>query len=159
MGNKIRKEQLGKLQEIMRSKPNLVSLCGIADDASEADLSGISMDADDVSILASELPNKGALTSLNVSMNKLTRGMQMPGTEEWTHPLPDRAFEIETCGVGALAKTIHDSGSISKFTFSGDFSSSKSVTMETTMTVANFSGKVLGVSGAIVLSAFLPKCT
>jgi hypothetical protein len=64
MGNKIGKEQLSKLQEIMRSKPNLVSLCGIADDATEADLSGLGMDADDAAILASELPDKGALTKL-----------------------------------------------------------------------------------------------
>jgi hypothetical protein len=71
MGNKIGKEQLTKLQEIMRSKPNLVSLCGIADDAIEADLSGLGMDADDAAVLASELPDKGALASLNISSNNL----------------------------------------------------------------------------------------
>jgi hypothetical protein len=63
MGNHIGKEQLAKLQEIMHSKPNLVSLCGIADDATEADLSGLGMDADEAAILASELPDKGALSS------------------------------------------------------------------------------------------------
>jgi hypothetical protein len=47
MGNRIGKEMLSKLQEIMRSKPNLISLCGIADDATEVDLSGLGMDADD----------------------------------------------------------------------------------------------------------------
>jgi hypothetical protein len=71
MGNRIGMEQLAKLQEIMRSKPNLVTLCGIADDATEADLSGIRMDADDAAILASELPDKGALLSLNLSNCKL----------------------------------------------------------------------------------------
>jgi hypothetical protein len=55
----------------MRSKPNLISLCGIADDATQADLSGLGMDADDAIILASELPDKGALTSLNLSSNGL----------------------------------------------------------------------------------------
>jgi hypothetical protein len=64
MGNKIGKEELTKLQEIMRSKPNLVSLCGIADTATEADLSGLGMDADNAAILASELPDKGALSKL-----------------------------------------------------------------------------------------------
>ena len=58
MGNRIGQEQLTKLQAIMSSKPNLVSLCGIADDATEADLSGLGMDADDAAILASELPDK-----------------------------------------------------------------------------------------------------
>jgi hypothetical protein len=55
----------------MRSKPNLISLCGIADDATEADLSGLEMDADDAIILAAELPDKGATTSLNLASNDL----------------------------------------------------------------------------------------
>jgi hypothetical protein len=67
MGNRIGKEQLAKLQEIMHSKPNLVSLCGIADDATEADLSGLGMDADDAAILASELPDKGAISTVIVN--------------------------------------------------------------------------------------------
>jgi hypothetical protein len=55
MGNRIGKgkEQLAELQEIMRSKPNLVSLCGIAGDTTEADLSGLGMDADGAAILTS----------------------------------------------------------------------------------------------------------
>jgi hypothetical protein len=71
MGNKIGKEQLAKLQEIIHSKPNLVSLCGIADDATEADLSGLGMNADDADILASELPDKGALTKIDLSRNNI----------------------------------------------------------------------------------------
>jgi Ran GTPase-activating protein (RanGAP) involved in mRNA processing and transport len=70
MGNRIGKEQLTKLQEIMRSKPNLVSLCGIADAATGADLSGLGMDAGDAAILASELPDKGALSVLSVESNR-----------------------------------------------------------------------------------------
>ena len=45
-----------------------------------------------------------------------------------------------------------------KLTISGDEHWSKPVTMETSMTEADFSDKVLGVSGAIMLAAFLPKC-
>jgi hypothetical protein len=67
MGNKIGKEMLSMLQEIMHSKPNLVSLCGIADNATEADLSGLRMDADDASILASELPDKGGISTVIVN--------------------------------------------------------------------------------------------
>ena len=57
------------------------------------------------------------------------------------------------------------SGALAKFTISGDESgwrddskNSKPVTIETYMTEADFSGKVLGASGAIMLAAFLPKC-
>jgi hypothetical protein len=31
--------------------------------------------------------------------------------------------------------------------------------METTMAVEDFGGKGLGISGAILVAAFLPKCT
>jgi hypothetical protein len=57
-----------------------------------------------------------------------------------------------------LAVGIRDNGALSTFTFSGDYSSSKPVTMETTMTEADFSGKVLGASGGMMVAAFLPKC-
>jgi hypothetical protein len=69
MGNRIGKEQLSKFQEIVHSNSNLVSLCGIADDATEADLSGLNMDVDDAVTLALELPSKWALTSLNLANN------------------------------------------------------------------------------------------
>jgi hypothetical protein len=61
-------------------------------------------------------------------------------------------------GVIVLTNAIKDMGALAKFVFSGD-DNSKSITMETAMTVANFSWKGLGVYGAIMLSAFLPKCT
>jgi hypothetical protein len=57
-----------------------------------------------------------------------------------------------------LAVGIMANGALSVFTFSGDSSNSKAVTMKTSMTEADFSEKYLGVSGAIMLSAFLPKC-
>ena len=80
MGNKIGKEQLSKLQEMMQAHPTLVSFCGIANDAAEANLSGLKMDPDDAVILAAELPAKGALTSLNVSNNYIAFGGNMSPT-------------------------------------------------------------------------------
>ena len=49
---------------------------------------------------------------------------------------------------------------MAKLTFSGMVFSKEGppVTIETSMAKADFSGKKLGVSGAIVLAAFLPKC-
>jgi hypothetical protein len=79
MGNRIGKEQLAKLQEIMRAKPNLVSLCGIADDATEADLSGLKMDTGGAAVLASELPDKGAMTSPNLANNSIGYWGNMDG--------------------------------------------------------------------------------
>jgi hypothetical protein len=42
-------------------------------------------------------------------------------------------------------------------TFSGDSDSSRPVTMETTMTEADISGKGLGVSGCKEVARFLPS--
>ena len=53
---------------------------------------------------------------------------------------------------------------LAKFTISGDryynngYKEPPPVTIETTMTEANFNGTHLGASGAIMLAAFLPKC-
>ena len=71
MANKIGKEQLSKLQEIMQAHRTLVSLCGIADDATVANLSGLGMDPDDAVVLADELPVKEKMTSLDISANHL----------------------------------------------------------------------------------------
>jgi hypothetical protein len=61
-------------------------------------------------------------------------------------------------GVTTLADAITDMGAISKFTFSGDGIWCKPVTIWTTMTAADFNSKHLGVSGGMLVAAFLPKC-
>jgi hypothetical protein len=58
-----------------------------------------------------------------------------------------------------LAVGISDNGAISQFTFSGDVRGNTPFTMEISMTEAYFSAKGLGLSGAIMVAAFLPKCT
>ena len=51
-------------------------------------------------------------------------------------------------------------GALTKLIISGDdeYGRSEPVTVETAMTEADFSGKYLHASGAIMLAAFLPKC-
>jgi hypothetical protein len=66
--------------------------------------------------------------------------------------------DIKAKDAQLLSAGLSGNGTLTNFTFGGD-DNSKSVTMETTMTVADFSGKHLGLSGAIMLSSFFPKCT
>ena len=61
-------------------------------------------------------------------------------------------------GVIALADGIKNNRTMKKLTISGDCDESEPVTIDATMTKADFSGKYLMVSGAIMLAAFLPKC-
>jgi hypothetical protein len=62
-------------------------------------------------------------------------------------------------GIVALAKVIQDSESLSKLTFCGyddQFGrEGDAVTIDTTMTEADFSGKKLGAAGAQILAAFM----
>jgi hypothetical protein len=151
MGNHIGKEILSKLQEIMRSKPDLISLCGIADDGTEADLSGLDMDADDAIILASELSDKRAMAVLNLANNRLGKLVLPEGWSEskgcawlygYTHTdgrEQKEAPEGAKCeGIIALANVIPDMGA---------------------MTSLNLASNELGVEGAKAIAACLPKCT
>jgi Ran GTPase-activating protein (RanGAP) involved in mRNA processing and transport len=80
MGCKAGATQLTELQEIMRLHPQLESLCGVPNGATEAVLAGISMDADDVAVVAAEFPHKPTLTKLDISHNTMcgnsTAGIQ-----------------------------------------------------------------------------------
>ena len=61
-------------------------------------------------------------------------------------------------GVITVADAIKNSRALVKFTFDVGYSDSKKVTIESSMTEADFSGKKLYASGAIMLASFLPKC-
>ena len=58
------------------------------------------------------------------------------------------------CGQRCVAA----SSALTEFTFRGDVDDSEPIAMETSMTEANFGSQKLGVSGAIIVAAFVPKC-
>ena len=117
------------------------------------------------------VPTIRALTSLNLSDNKLGqlvppdgwRARDGDGQAPWIHTdgrevrhgMPEGS---KPEGVIAISNAIPTMGAMKKLTISGDKPYSKPVTIETTMTKADFSQKKLGPSGAIMLAAFLPKC-
>ena len=98
--------------------------------------------AEGIKLLAAALKNNQIMTELNVSGNAGT----------W-----DGNNFGEMSGVIALADAIPNMEALSQFIFSGD-ENDNTVTMQTSMTDADFSGQGLGVSGAIMVAAFLPKC-
>ena len=123
-------------------------------------------------LIANDINDMGALTKLDMSKNDIATkkagkalGEALKGNTvlkelvvckliggRYFNDFDSRGFTEE------ISKGLSGNGAILKFTFSGN-DDSKSVTMETTMAVADFSGKGLGVSGAIMVAAFLPKCT
>jgi hypothetical protein len=116
--------------------------------------------------------DSGSLVSLDLANNNLTRGKSN------VHG----GFKTDMAGVTALADALpkwyvspadfcptrhvsyqksNASRSLSSLKFCGNGGARGSeggpVTIDTTMTEADFSGKKLGVSGAIIVSAFIPK--
>jgi hypothetical protein len=245
--NSISVDQAKDLVIILKDHPTLKSLCGNKGNETELDMSGKMDGAEDAIMLAAEVVDNRAMTSLNISDNNIGQSVQDPelmkehgvtyqkatsgemlywdkdikslGEKYPAHccrPLGvialadaiknmraissvnlllngisvDKAKDLASilkehpilkslCGnkgnetelnmsgkmQGAgdaimLAPEIIDNGAISTFMFSGDDDEdSKPVTMETSMVEVGFGGKGLGVSGAIMVAAFLPKCT
>jgi hypothetical protein len=169
--NDIGVEQARALVSILKEHPTLKSLCGNNGDETELDMSGKMLEgAEDAIMLATEIVNNGALLSLNLANNGL--GVEVPieygwktvydGGWKWKHADGREQQEAPPseprCSI-AIANSIPDMRAILQFTFSGDSYDSTPVTMETSMVEANFGGKGLGISGAIMVAAFLPKCT
>jgi hypothetical protein len=118
---------------------------GLGDDRalSVLSLKSNQLHADGGKALAEGLKGNTMITELDISSNTVGE---------------DSYGRTDMSGVIALADAIPNMGAMSVYTFSGDSSNSKAVTMNTSMTEADFSEKYLGVSGAIMLLAFLPKC-
>jgi hypothetical protein len=110
-----------------------------------------------INLLKNEIPAEQAqeLVKIMQAKEKLTTlcGLSRDETE--------LDFSGQYLGAGdvvLITNDISDMRALLTFTFSGDYSSSQPVTMETTMTEADFSGKELCVSGGMMVAAFLPKC-
>jgi hypothetical protein len=127
--------------------------------------------------LADVIPGMGALSSVNLLKNYIDIDQakalvsilkehptlkSLCGNSGDETELDMSGKEMRGREIIMLAPEIADNGAMSKFTCSGDYDNSKPVTMETTMTEADFSGKALveplRVSGGMLVAAFLPKC-
>jgi hypothetical protein len=177
LGNQIPVEQAHELVKIMQSKEKLTTLCSFSREEATLDVSNQGLGPGDAVLIANDISDMGGLLVLNLANNdlgKFGRGALKEKPSWWedsdhggAYGWSDDHYEQGKAeGIIALANAIPDLGAISSFTFSGEryrergaSKKAPAVTMETFMTEADFSGKYLGVSGATLLSAFLPKCT
>jgi hypothetical protein len=68
----------------------------------------------------------------------------------------DTAPSLSSTSSGADVSKV--GSQLTTLTFSGDDDGSEAVTMCSAMRGADFSGKLLGVAGTIIFTAFLPRC-
>jgi hypothetical protein len=69
--NRIPVEQAQELVQIMHTKEKLITLCGLSKEETELDFSGQDLDAGDAVLIANDISDMGALTSLNLADNKI----------------------------------------------------------------------------------------
>jgi hypothetical protein len=133
------------------------------------DVSGIGFGAEGAKVVAQYFSDNRALLSLDMRANNLCNReagkalsqMLTVNTVLTELDVSNNTGRAARDGPGfakELSSGIRDNGAILKFTFSGDRSGSKPVTIETSMVEADFGGRGLGESGAIMIAAFLPKC-
>jgi Leucine-rich repeat (LRR) protein len=77
--NHIEVEQVQELVKIMQGKEKLVTLCGLSKEATELDFSKQDLRAGDAVLIANDISDMGALTTLDISENKLSRGALKAG--------------------------------------------------------------------------------
>jgi hypothetical protein len=159
------------LVNILKAHPTLKSLCGNKGNETKLNMSGKMHGAEDAILLGPEIAGNAALLKLIFGGNSYQgdwNGTAYPTItpEPATLEVGMTEIDLSNKGLGAAGAIIaaawishRDNGAISQFTFSGDNAGTKPVTMETSMVEADFNGKALGVSGAIMVGAFLPKCT
>ena len=166
--NNIPVENMNEIIAIVEAKPAMKVLCAVPfrdKTVTELDVSGQSLGGEGALVIRRYLKNNGAMVKLNMSKNQIkgaeagkalgdalaanTVLEELDLSENYSGPEFAKEFAV---GLGA-------NGALMKFTFSGDDEyDSKPVTIESSMTEADFSGKFLLASGAIMLAAFLPKC-
>jgi hypothetical protein len=69
--NRLPIEQAQELVKIMQSKEKLVTLCGLRKDETELDFSGQRLGAGDAVLIANDISDMGAISSVNLLRNKI----------------------------------------------------------------------------------------
>jgi Ran GTPase-activating protein (RanGAP) involved in mRNA processing and transport len=174
LSNEIGEEQARALVKIKQAKPLLRTLCGLTMEETELDMSGRGLRPSDAILLASDVQDSEALVKLDISGNRLCGVFRGGGTYDASGlaalsksisnlkelNISDNFLKDE--GAKILAPAIEDSRAMAKLTFCGnggqDGGDGDSVTIESTMTEADFGSKKLDTGGAMLVAAFLPKC-
>jgi hypothetical protein len=157
----------------------LCGCCGVTDISclvqlsmiSHLDISGCNLGAKGgFHHLAGVIKDMGALSVLSLKKNNLCNREAGKALSEMLMVVntvlteldvsENTYYKCDSAGFAQeLAVGIIDNGALSQMTFSGNLGGSVPVTMEASMVDADFGGKYLGESGAIMAAAFLPKCT
>jgi hypothetical protein len=159
--NHIPMEQAKTLASILKDHTTLKSLCGNSGEETELVMSGKKIGTEGAIMLAPEIAGNGALTSLNISDSNL-------GISDWMKPpkqdlevghLVDGKHIVEIRKTPVLSHTVRGDGDIKVQDLSGAIALADAIEDMRVMTSLNLASNSLGVKGAKIIAASLPKCT
>ena len=139
-------ENMNEIIAIVEAKPAMKVLCGVPfrdKTITELDISGQRLGVEGALVIRRYLENNGALTSLNISNNKLTKGKLKKKPSWWkeshhrTYGRDDDQYETDMTGITTLADGIKNNGAL---------------------TSLNLAKNRLGAKGANQVAAALPEC-
>jgi hypothetical protein len=123
--NDIPVEQAQELVKIMQSKEKLVTLCGLSRKEATLDFSKQGLGPGDTVLIANDISDMGALSSLNLALNHLTRGTLKPmnapciSEKQWANQ--ESSYKRNTEGLIALANAIPDMGVLTSLNLSSNY--------------------------------------
>jgi hypothetical protein len=131
--NKIPVEQAQALGNIMQAKEKLITLCGLSKEETELDFSSQNLDVGDAVLIANDISDMGAMTSLNLANNNIGTTVmsdgwqydtnnseywkQIDGAEQVSKDLPEGCGPL---GVIVVANAIKGMGALAKFVISSN---------------------------------------
>ena len=167
LNNRLCKEGATIFIKMFKRNDNLTSICGVQEGQTALDLSGKGLDSADAMLVAAEMKGNEELAALDISKNRLTqRNLRIASNEhiqDSTHhnKLSEGGGLIkrDLSGVTLLSSILGEANdALESITFSGDDEECEPIHMHTNMVDADISHAVLQTTGAMFLTAFLPKC-
>jgi hypothetical protein len=92
LGNKIPMEQAQELVQIMQSKEKLTTLCGLSGKEAALDFSNQGLGAGDAVLIANDIRDMGAMSSLNLANNNMGAGWQLVAEDGWQYDEEDGEY-------------------------------------------------------------------
>jgi hypothetical protein len=112
LGNSIGVEHAQELITILQAKEKLITLCGFSGDETELDLSNKNLSAGCAVLVANEIINNGALSSLNLASNSICN------VSDWMKP-PRESLKVGDLVDGNPVVEIYSDGDIKIMYISG----------------------------------------
>jgi hypothetical protein len=138
----------------MQSKEKLTTLCGFSREEATLDVSNQGLGPGDAVLIANDISDMRALTTLDISMNTLTRGALKAGQSgEYDHH-----YETDMTGMTASLGVFTSTHRII-YVYAGIIAVANAIKDMRAMTSLNLASNSLGTEGAKIVAAFLPKCT